>query len=148
MGTTPDQYKELIAGDPGTDLDDAFTSMAAEEVKEPVPEGTKMSMADISRYLGREVGRRVYAELQAAVGLGAMDDWELEELIDTGFEITDSVLRGAIQALGDGGLLTDHAELLELNETTVKKYPFLVSQQQLQNARDISAKLAADKLKR
>jgi hypothetical protein len=133
-----DYYKKIADGDPGGDLTAAYEAMRAETISAPSQGEYRVTMTTMANRLGRDAARRIYAGFKAAVAAGQMDDWELAQLNDKGFDINNPETATAVTALFQAGVLTqsDATALLNIAESTEPKYPGLEIGH-LQNAREM-----------
>lgn len=131
-------YKKIADGDPGGELEAAYNSMIAETEQSPIQGEYRVTLTTISKKLGRDAARLVNAKLKQAVADGHMDQWELDELYDDGFDLNDPETKKAIAKLKQEGALgeTEAAALLGMAMQSVPLYPGL-EMGHLQNAREM-----------
>lgn len=135
-------YLEIATADPGGDLELAYNSLMNLEEEKTREGDHRITLTSLAKELGRTKTKEIYTALLNFVSVGAMQDWELEELKEEGFDINDPVMRQAITDLGLAGL-PHSSEILALNLQTVKVYKGLTIGY-LSNARRMKSVADAD----
>lgn len=142
MGVRPEQYKELIAADPGGPIQSAYEQLAGETVNVP-----KMISGHELRIWAanfeddyREIKGAVATSVKAEIAIELIDD--PDSLVN--LEIPE------VKAVFDGLTMSEPARtMLEaMGQDPQPKYPYLTDPVFLQNARDIAEKIANNEMER